>query len=165
MAQDLATNQLEHLLLRAQEEAVGDAHGEAALDPRVQAACRWITQHLSEDLGLDEVAREVHLSPSRLAQLFREHTGLSLLRWREDQRLQMARHLLQTTGTPVSRISAMVGYDDQLYFSRVFRKRVGVSPTEFRRRRSRRPAGPALSSSARSRSRRVHCRRRSAPAR
>jgi len=135
MAQDLATNQLERLLLRAQEEAAGDAHGAAAPDPRVQAACRWIAQHLSADLSLDEVAREVHLSPSRLAQLFREHTGLSMLRWREDQRLQMARHLLQTTGTPVSRISAMVGYEDQLYFSRVFRKRVGVSPTEFRRRR------------------------------
>lgn len=134
MAQDLATNLLERLLLRAQEEAVDDARGGTAPDTRVQAACRWITQHLAEDLSLDEVAREVHLSPSRLAQLFREHTGLSLLRWREDQRLQMARHLLQTTGTPVSHISASVGYDDQLYFSRVFRKRMGVSPTEFRRR-------------------------------
>jgi AraC family transcriptional regulator, arabinose operon regulatory protein len=134
MAQDLATNQLERLLLRAQEEAVDDAQDGTAPDARVQAACRWITQHLAEDLSLDEVAREVHLSPSRLAQLFREHTGLSLLRWREDQRLQVARHLLQTTGTPVSHISASVGYDDQLYFSRVFRKSMGVSPTEFRRR-------------------------------
>ena len=51
-----------------------------------------------------------------------------MVRWREDQRIMRAKLLLQTTPLSVATIGQQVGYDDQLYFSRVFRKRVGVSP-------------------------------------
>ncbi|MCW2482817.1 helix-turn-helix domain-containing protein, partial [Candidatus Symbiopectobacterium sp. NZEC135] len=47
-----------------------------------------------------------------------------------------AKLLLQTTQESIANIGRVVGYDDQLYFSRVFRKRVGVSPSDFRRRSS-----------------------------
>ena len=45
-----------------------------------------------------------------------------------------AKLLLQTTQEPIASVGREVGYDDQLYFSRVFRKRTGVSPSDFRRR-------------------------------
>ena len=60
--------------------------------------------------------------------------GINILRWREDQRVIRAKLLLQTTQESIATIGRVVGYDDQLYFSRVFRKRVGVSPSDFRRR-------------------------------
>lgn len=130
-SQELAMNQLEHLLIRCVEEAPPAAV--QPVDGRVQAACQFIASHLAHDLGLDEIAREVCLSPSRLAQLFREQIGVTIVRWREDQRLALAKHLLRSSSTPICSVSSLVGYDDQLYFSRVFRKRVGMSPTEFRR--------------------------------
>lgn len=130
-SEDLAINLLERLLIRCHEEAPG--YRERALDPRVQAACQFISTHLTRVITLDEIARHVCLSPSRLVHLFREEMGVNILRWREDQRILLARHLLASSTTPVSTLAGMVGYDDQLYFSRVFRKRVGVSPTEFRR--------------------------------
>ncbi|MNR60911.1 Arabinose operon regulatory protein [compost metagenome] len=58
---------------------------------------------------------------------------MSIVRWREDQRIMRAKLLLQTTPLAVAVIGQQVGYDDQLYFSRVFKKRVGVSPTEYRK--------------------------------
>jgi len=133
-SEDLAINLLEQLLIRCHEE--GSAHRSQAArarDSRIQAACQYIANNLAQDVSQDDVARHVCLSPSRLAHLFREQTGVSMVRWREDQRIMLAKHMLQSSAVPVSSIAARVGYDDQLYFSRVFRKRVGVSPTEFRR--------------------------------
>lgn len=129
-SEELAINLLERLLIRCHEEMPG-FHA-TPIDPRVQAACLHIADNLATDLSLDDIARHVCLSPSRLTHLFREQMGVNLLRWREDQRIILAKHMLQSTTTPVSAIAGRVGYDDQLYFSRVFRKRVGVSPTEFR---------------------------------
>ena len=52
----------------------------------------------------------------------------------------LAKLLLQSTRTPIAKIASHVGYDDQMYFSRVFRKRVGTSPSEFRRSSDAPPA-------------------------
>ncbi len=125
-------NLLERLLLRAVEE--DPRSHQQVRDPRVVEACQYVTNHLASEVKIEDVARHVCLSPSRLAHLFREQMGVNLLRWREDQRVIRAKLLLQTTQEPIATIGREVGYDDQLYFSRVFRKRVGVSPSDFRRR-------------------------------
>ncbi|WP_034914676.1 MULTISPECIES: arabinose operon transcriptional regulator AraC [Erwinia] len=131
-AEELAMNLLERLLLRAVEE---DPRSHQKIrDARVIEACQFITGNLAGEVKIDDVANHVCLSPSRLAHLFREQMGVNLLRWREDQRIIRARLLLQTTQEPIATVGRLVGYDDQLYFSRVFRKRVGVSPSDFRRR-------------------------------
>lgn len=130
--EELGMNLLERLLLRAMEE--DPLSPQRIMDPRVIEACQFITGNLAGELRIDEVARHVCLSPSRLAHLFREQVGINILRWREDQRVIRAKLLLQTTQEPIATIGRVVGYDDQLYFSRVFRKRVGVSPSDFRRR-------------------------------
>ena len=69
-----------------------------------------------------------------------EQMGVNIVRWREDQRMILAKLLLQSTRTPIAKIASHVGYDDQMYFSRVFRKRVGTSPSEFRRNSEAPPA-------------------------
>ncbi|QCR36148.1 arabinose operon transcriptional regulator AraC [Nissabacter sp. SGAir0207] len=131
-SEELGMNLLERLLLRAMEE--DPQSPQKILDPRVIEACQFITGNLAGELRIEEVARHVCLSPSRLAHLFREQVGINILRWREDQRVIRAKLLLQTTQESIATIGRVVGYDDQLYFSRVFRKRVGVSPSDFRRR-------------------------------
>ena len=130
-SEELAINLLERLLIRAHEEMPG--FQSKAIDPRVLAACQHIANNLAREVSLVELGNSTCLSPSRLAHLFRDQMGVSVLRWREDQRIILAKHMLQSTTTPVSAIAGRVGYDDQLYFSRVFRKRVGVSPSAFRR--------------------------------
>lgn len=129
-SEELAMNLLERLLIRCHEERP-DVQAKP-MDPRVLAACQVIANHLTQDLSLEEIAQRVHLSPSRLAHVFRSHTGVSIMRWREDHRITLAKQMLQSPGVPISLIAARVGYEDHLYFSRVFRKRVGVSPSEYR---------------------------------
>ncbi len=129
-SEHLAMNLLEQLLILC-DEVRPDACSRA-LDPRVRSACQFISDHIDKDFGLEEIARHICLSPSRLAHLFQQHIGISIVRWREDQRVMLAKQLLRGPGLPISSIAAQVGYQDQVYFSRVFRKRVGLSPTEFR---------------------------------
>jgi len=105
----------------------------APMDHRILEACQILSASLSAEVSIEELAEQVFLSPSRLAHLFREQVGVSIVRWREDQRIIRAKLLLQTTPLPVAVIGQQTGYDDQLYFSRVFKKRVGVSPSEYRK--------------------------------
>lgn len=131
MSEQLAMNLLERLLIRCYEESSLADH--APMDHRILEACQILSASLSAEVSIEELAEQVFLSPSRLAHLFREQVGVSIVRWREDQRIIRAKLLLQTTPLPVAVIGQQTGYDDQLYFSRVFKKRVGVSPSEYRK--------------------------------
>ena len=132
LSEEFAMNLLERLLLRCIEEEPLSEH--KMMDPRIIEACQFMTNNLADDIRIEDIANHVFLSPSRLAHLFRELMGINMLRWREDQRIIRAKLLLQTTQESIASIGRIVGYDDQLYFSRVFRKQVGVSPSDFRRR-------------------------------
>lgn len=131
MSEQLAMNLLERLLIRCYE--VSSLADHAPMDHRILEACQILSASLSAEFSIEELAERVFLSPSRLAHLFREQVGVSIVRWREDQRIIRAKLLLQTTPLPVAVIGQQTGYDDQLYFSRVFKKRVGVSPSEYRK--------------------------------
>lgn len=127
----LAMNLLEQLLLRRQQSVTDPLQQQ--LDPRIHAACHYMNEHISDNsLEISDVAEKVCLSTSRLSHLFRQHLGVSVLKWREDQRINQAKLLLTSSQLSIAAIGSSVGFDDQLYFSRVFRKCTGSSPTEFR---------------------------------
>jgi len=131
MSESLAMNLLERLLIRCYE--ISSQADMVPMDYRVLEACQILNTSLAAEITIDALAEQVFLSPSRLAHLFREQVGVSIVRWREDQRIMRAKLLLQTTPMPVAVIGQQVGYDDQLYFSRVFKKRVGMSPSDYRK--------------------------------
>lgn len=93
----LAINLLEQLLLRRMEAINESLH--PPMDNRVREACQYISDHLADsNFDIASVAQHVCLSPSRLSHLFRQQLGISVLSWREDQRISQAKLLLSTTG-------------------------------------------------------------------
>lgn len=100
----------------------------------ITAALGYIHRSYSTDISLDAVATEVGVSAGYLSRLFKQVTGETFKGYLTRIRMQEAKRLLAGTGNRVYEIAEMVGYNDQHYFSEVFRKESGLSPLEYRNR-------------------------------
>ncbi|WP_428773359.1 arabinose operon transcriptional regulator AraC [Vibrio sp.] len=127
---DLAINLLEQLLIRC--KTVQPNVVSKPIDPRVIEAMNYMTQNLNQEFTLEDIAAHTCLSASRLGHLFRDEMQMTVTQWRDDQRISRAKQLLVTSNYSVNRIGRIVGYTDPLYFSRVFKRKAGVSPKMYR---------------------------------
>ncbi len=91
-------------------------------------------RYFDSNLCVDSIAEEVGLSASHLSCCFRRETGRSLHQTLIELRLRRAAELLRHTVHNIGKISKSTGWRNQLYFSAAFRKRYGLSPTEYRTR-------------------------------
>lgn len=102
-------------------------------DSIVKEARDYIVGHFSNpNLDLGAVAKHVSITPSYLSTLFRQETGQCFIDFLTSLRISRAKELLQTTQMRTCDIAFEVGYTDQNYFSKLFKKRTGVSTREFR---------------------------------
>ncbi|MFA5056743.1 MAG: helix-turn-helix domain-containing protein [Opitutaceae bacterium] len=96
-------------------------------------AVEFIEEHLADDLHRDEVARAAGLSPSHFSHLMRAKTSWSFTELLTRLRVDRACHLLAHTEHDLVQIALECGFGDQSYFTRVFRKRTGLTPGDYRR--------------------------------
>jgi len=101
-------------------------------DSRIYHSLAYIHKNYAHDLNIEELAAQEHLSPSRFRALFKERTGLSPMDYLTALRINHARQLMSQTELTMREIADMVGYEDQLYFSRIFKKRTGFTPSAYR---------------------------------
>lgn len=92
----------------------------------------WIKSHFEHPITLEEVADHVALNPYYFSKVFKERLNKSFVDYVTDLRVMKAKELLRTTDKPLKEISQLVGYKDPNYFSRVFKKRTSLTPSEFR---------------------------------
>lgn len=97
----------------------------------------YIRQHLCDKISVVNIADHVHLSSSYFVRLFKAELGETPLHYINQKRIEKGKYLLEHTQFSVSEISVETGFDDALYFSRVFKKYVGLSPLAYRRQLSR----------------------------
>src|SRR5664280_281299 len=127
---ELALSGLEELLVLAMRES--KRQDLPALDPRVRQVLAIIGDDPAAKHDLDELARRVLLSPSRLAHLFKQETGETIGYTLLMMRLRQASSLLEATSLPVGSIALELGYSSLYYFSRQFRIHFGISPRAYR---------------------------------
>lgn len=99
---------------------------------RVEEAISYMQSRIHESLTLSELAGWTNLSKGHLTQLFKEQTGYSPIRFFINLKMQQACRYLDLTGMSVKEVAARMGYADPYYFSRLFRRVVGISPTAYR---------------------------------
>jgi AraC family transcriptional regulator of arabinose operon len=109
-------------------------HGETDVKERTARSIEFMKEHLREPLGISTLAALVNLSRSHYTTLFRRVTGYAPMRYLNHLRMQRAVQLLNSTNLPIKAISDQLGFSEQFYFSRAFRKLHGHSPSEHRRR-------------------------------
>ncbi len=98
----------------------------------VETAKEYIQNNYSKDISLDDVSRTVNISPYYFSKIFKEETGGGFVEYLTGIRIEKAKELLNTTEYSIKEICSMVGYADPNYFSRSFKKNVGVTPTEYK---------------------------------
>ena len=96
-------------------------------------AIAYIYEHYSdEDLSLNTLAAQVNFSPNHLSSIFKQETGQPFIKYLTDYRMNMAKEMLRRTSKKSNEIGILVGYKDPHYFSYLFKKTQGVTPTQYR---------------------------------
>ena len=95
-------------------------------------AMEYIAENIADDLSLEQIADHLHISASHLSRTFKKNADISLTDYINQIRIGKAKELLRTTDIYIYAISEMVGYRDATYFSSIFKKLTGVSPSEYR---------------------------------
>ncbi len=98
----------------------------------ITKAKNYIDSHYNKDISLDDVSREVEISPYYFSKLFKEETGENFIEYVTGIRIEKAKELLAKTEYSMKEICSEIGYADPNYFSRIFKKNVGVTPTEYK---------------------------------
>ncbi len=99
----------------------------------VERIMLYINEHLDEELMREDIARWVNLSPDYMTKLFKNETGITIKEYIIQQKMQMARKLLQTTNLPVSFIASKIGFCNFSHFSYTYKKVMGVTPQNERK--------------------------------
>lgn len=92
----------------------------------------FISANYMTELSLSSLAETFFVSPAYLSRVFRENMNKSVMEYIFEIRIAEAENLLKETKMPIGSVAFAVGYQDQNYFSRFFRKQTGLSPCEFR---------------------------------
>lgn len=99
----------------------------------IEEAKAYIQDHYQEpDLSVEMICRQLHMSPAYFSTMFKKVTGKTYVAYLTEVRLNKAVELLNETNDKTYVIARKVGYQEQNYFSYVFKKKFGVSPTKFR---------------------------------
>ena len=92
----------------------------------------YMIENYNKSLTVEELAKMAGVSKSHFHMLFKESTGMSAIQYHNRIKMNMARDLLQSGGCNVAQAAQSLGFDDIYYFSRLFKKMIGVSPSAFK---------------------------------
>jgi two-component system response regulator YesN len=99
----------------------------------IQEAQRFIQENYFRGISQEEVAAYSNVSPAYLSKLFKSELGIGFNDYLTNVRLHEAEGLLANSSMTVKEIALAVGYPDEKYFSRLFKKNTGIKPTEYRK--------------------------------
>ena len=105
---------------------------QSEVNPSFRRVLAYIDRNYMHHLTLNDVSQSVYLNRTYICQLFTKNLGISFVGYLEQLRISKAQELLCATTMSTSEIAKQVGYSGVGYFSKVFKKRLGVTPQQYR---------------------------------
>lgn len=103
-------------------------------NPAVRIAKRYVVENYMKNISITSISEVVNLNSVYFGILFKKETDVNFLDYLNQYRVEEAKKMLKDVSYNINEISSQVGYQDSKYFSKIFKKIVGVTPTEYRRR-------------------------------
>lgn len=107
--------------------------GESDMNQQITRIVRYMYQNLYKNISLEDITEEFQISRSYLSTIFQKATGRAPMEFYIHLKMKKACKLLRSTELYIYEVGEYLGYQDQYYFSRIFRKVMGVSPKEYRK--------------------------------
>jgi len=99
----------------------------------VESSENYILEHYAEDISLESVAEYLHISPEYLSRQFKKEKKITFIQYLTAKRLESAKRLIEDTNYKNFEVAEAVGYKEPNYFSYVFKKHFGISPSKYRK--------------------------------
>lgn len=131
---DMVSMLFQQMLILMQRYIDSDTDGVSHMPDVISKACQFFQKNYRQEIAIENYAKEIHFSTCWFIRTFKQHTGMSPLHYITKIRMSNAQHLLKNTSYSIAEIANIVGYDNPLYFSRVFKKYVGLPPTQYRKK-------------------------------
>lgn len=135
------------LLTRAPDEIIGkvnrliedicirmSSNSSADMNPLIRDVIAYIERNYAENLTLETISRHFAINPTYFCKLFKKSVGATFINYLTDIRIKKAMQLIRETNMPNYLIAEKTGYQTPEYFSKIFKKKTGLSPKEYKQR-------------------------------
>ncbi|MBQ9133518.1 MAG: helix-turn-helix transcriptional regulator [Clostridia bacterium] len=132
---DMLTLHLQQLFLFISRTIEEKIHISADLFDEIEQAIHYFNKYFYQQIVIEDYAKEHHMTPWWFIQNFKKIAQVTPAQYIVSLRINNAMNLLDTTDYSIAKVAASVGYDNALYFSRLFHRHVGCSPREYKKRK------------------------------
>lgn len=122
---------VEYVLSLVARLSEGNMRGKAHIDKRISTALNYIHSNYQKDLDVPELAEMANLSVSWFSSLFNEYMGMFPKAYITRYRIGKSCEMIKNTDFPIGQIAFFAGFEDPLYFSRIFKKYMHMSPSKY----------------------------------
>lgn len=132
-------NLYKQALMVKEQHKYGQVHGclfyENSQSPiNMDEVFNYIAEHYQESITLQSLATKFFISDSYFSRVFKQHTGKNFIEYLTEHRMEIAKDLLEYSTMKTSEVSMAIGYTDQRYFSQLFKKHIGMTPSLYRKK-------------------------------
>ena len=101
-------------------------------DNGMESVVDYIERNLKRGISLEDVANHVNISTYYLSKIFKKEMGVNFITYVTDRKMDLAKEMLVNTDIPVLNIALDLAYNEANYFSKAFKKKTGLTPSEYR---------------------------------
>lgn len=134
--EELISLLLRNIFILISRNLIGANRADNSLENEVELAMHYFRENYRSEINVEDYALSRGMSASNFYRVFKQISGSTPLQFILKLRLSNAQNLLENSNLTIAEIASAVGYENPLYFSRLFHKHIGVSPSEYRKMRT-----------------------------
>lgn len=140
--EDYIASSFNNILLLVSRQQQNGENYTVTIPEEIEMAVSYFNENYNTKISVAQYAESLHISTNWFIRNFKQHMKMSPAQYLLSLRMVNAQSLLENADYSVGEIAEIVGYDNQLYFSRVFKKEYGISPAQYRKRAENQSAAP-----------------------